>query len=187
MTTATPSMPSQGPGVQSMEPTTATTPHISSRVFNAPRELVWKANTEAARLSQWLSPAGSASTVKKHDLRVGGGFHYCQRSPDGSEIWGMIEYKEITPIKKLVYIQWFSDADGGITTHPMAPTWPRRMHTVIDLEDLGDSKTRLTVAWTPVEGSAEEELTIFDNARAGMDGGWKGTFDKLEAYLKIAQ
>ena len=101
-------------------------------------------------------------------------------------MWGMIEYQEIHPIDKLVYIQWFSNADGGITTHPLASTWPRRMYTVIDLEDLEDNKTRLTVTWTPVEGSPTEELAMFDSARTGMDGGWKGTFDKLAAYLKTA-
>jgi uncharacterized protein YndB with AHSA1/START domain len=53
----------------------------------------------------------------------------------------------------------------------------------MDFEDLGNQRTKLTVTWLPVEGSSAEELAMFDGARAGMDGGWKGTMDKLEAYL----
>lgn len=167
-----------------MKPTTAVKPYIVSREFNAPRELVWKVNTQAEHLEKWLGPEGVTGFTKRMDFRVGGKYHYAQRTADGSfNAWGIVTYLEISPVDRIVSIQSFSDEDGGISTHPMAPTWPRVIHWVMDFEDLGDGRTKLNVTWLPLEGSSAEELTTFDGARAGMDGGWKGTMDKLEAYI----
>ena len=56
------------------------------------------------------------------------------------------------------------------------------MRSVVIFDDLGNDQTRMTVEWTPHDPSVEEAAT-FDGARAGMDQGWKSTFDNLEAYL----
>lgn len=169
----------------STRPSTATKPHTVSRIFDAPRDLVWKVNTEAEHLCKWLAPEGFSAIAKSMDFRPGGVYHYAQISPDGGTyMWGKVTYVEITPKDRIVFLQNFSDEDGGIGTHPMAPAWPKTMYSVNTFEDLGNGRTRLTVEWTPVEGSSPAELAMFDGARAGMDGGWKGTFDKLEGYLK---
>ncbi|HQV52315.1 MAG: SRPBCC domain-containing protein [Flavobacteriales bacterium] len=158
-------------------------PHVVSRVFSTPRELVWKANTEPADMMKWFAPAGSNSFVKSMDLRPGGTCHYCQRAADGTnEMWGLITYEVITPIDRMMYIQSFSDEVGAVTAHPLSETWPKYMRCVVIFDDLGNDQTRMTVEWTPHDPSAEEVAT-FDGARAGMDQGWKGTFDNLEAYL----
>lgn len=173
---------------QPMNPTTAVKPHIVSREFDAPRDLVWKVNTEAEHMAKWFAPEGMNGFVKSMDFRVGGVFHYAQRTPDGSmTMWGKATYKEISPKDRLVILQSFSDENGGIGTHPMAPTWPKVMHSTFTFEDLGNNRTRLTVTWLPAEGSSAEELAMFDGARAGMDAGWKGTFDKLEAYINTVK
>ena len=165
-------------------PTTAVKPHIVSREFDAPRDLVWKVNTDAEHMAKWFAPEGMTGIVKQMDFRVGGVFHYAQRSADGNlTMWGKAVYQEISPKDRLVILQSFSDEDGGIGTHPMAPTWPKVMHSTFTFTDLGNGRTRLTVEWAPVEGSTAEELALFDSMRAGMDQGWKGTFDKLDAYL----
>lgn len=178
MTTATPSI----------RPTTAIKPYIISREFNAPRALVWKVNTQAEHLEKWLGPEGVTGFTKTMDFRVGGKYHYAQRIADGSfNAWGLMTYLEITPMDRIVSMQSFSDEQGGITAHPLAPTWPKVMHWVMDFEDLGNDRTRLTITWRPVEGSSDEELAMFDGARSGMDGGWKGTFDKLDAYLNTVK
>ena len=54
-------------------------------------------------------------------------FHYGMRGPDGSEMWGKFVYREIAPPERLVFIVSFSDENGGMTRHPMAPTWPLEM------------------------------------------------------------
>ena len=82
---------------------------VISRVFDAPRDLVWKAWTEPERLLKWWGPRDFEILSAKVDLRVGGIFLYHLRSPDGLEIWGKFVYREISPPEKLVYINSFSD------------------------------------------------------------------------------
>ena len=98
---------------------------VISRVFDAPRDLVWKAWTEPDRLLKWWGPRGFDILSTKVDLRVGGIFLYHLRSPQGLEIWGKFVYREISPPKKLVYINSFSDPAGGTTRAPFFDgKWP---------------------------------------------------------------
>jgi len=171
-----------------MKPTAAVKPYIVSREFDAPRGLLWDANTTTEHMEKWLGPEGTTGFTKSMDFRVGGVYHYAQRSHDGTlNTWGRMTYVSIEPKHRMVVLNSFSDEHGGITTHPMAPTWPKVMHWDMRFEELGENRSRLTITWLPVEGSSEEELAMFDGARDGMDQGWKGTLDKLEAYLKRAQ
>ena len=171
-----------------MKPTTATTPHIVSREFDAPRDLLWDTNTSTDHMEKWLGGEGTTGFTKSMDFRVGGVYHYAQRSHDGTlSMWGTMTYLRIEPKHYMELLNSFSDEQGNIIAHPMAPAWPKVMHWDMRFEDLGSNRSRLTITWVPVEGSSEEEIAMFDGARAGMDFGWKATFDKLEAYLKIAQ
>lgn len=172
-----------------MTPTTSTRSsavklYTISREFDAPRSLVWRVNTEPEHMAKWFAPEGMNGFVKQLDFRVGGVFHYAQRTPDGSmTMWGKAIYQEISPMDRIVILQSFSDEQGGISTHPMAPTWPKVMHSTFLFEDLGNDRTRLTVEWAPAEGSTPEEIATFDAARPSMDQGWGGTFAKLTAYI----
>ena len=159
-----------------------TRPFIISRVFDAPRERVWQSWTEVERLEQWWGPKGFVVTHCKLDLRPGGLMHYCLRAPDGSDMWGRFAYREIAKPERLVWINSFSDKDGGVTVHPMMPGWPREMHTTVTFKDLG-SKTEVTVAWVPVEGSTELERQTFEAGRPSMTMGWTGTMEQFDAYL----
>ncbi|MBK9177829.1 MAG: SRPBCC domain-containing protein [Flavobacteriales bacterium] len=172
----------------STRPTTATAPHIVTREFDAPRDLVWDACTQAHHLANWFAPGGRKGHVKTMDFRVGGMVHYCQTAPDGSDpVWGRGIYTEISPKNRIVYMQSFSDEQGNIGAHPMAPGWPRVMHCIYRFDDLGGNRTRLTVEWTPADDSSLEAIAMFDGARAGMNGGWKGTLDNLENYLNTLE
>lgn len=168
-----------------MNPTTAVKPYVVSREFDAPRDLLWKVNTDPEHMARWFAPEGLTGMVKSMDFRVGGVFHYAQLTPDGKPAsWGRGVYKEISPKDRLVVLQSFSDENGGIAAHPMAPTWPKVMHSTFTFTDLGNGRSKLTVEWLPGDESSAEEMAMFDGARAGMDGGWKGTFDQLALYLK---
>jgi uncharacterized protein YndB with AHSA1/START domain len=163
---------------------TSTREFVITRVFDAPRELVWKAWTERERLMQWFGPKGSTIRVAKMDLRPGGSFHYCMQSPDGKEMWGKFVYREIVAPERIVLVNSFSDAAGGLTRHPMSPTWPLEMlATTTFAEQAG--KTMLTVKWKPLNATEEERKT-FDSAHGGMQQGWSGTFEQLAAYLAKA-
>ena len=159
-----------------------TQPHTVSRVFKAPVALVWAVHTDPAHQAKWLSPGNPDGYHSQMDFRVGGRHFYGMPGPDGSTMYGIQTFQEIVPLQKLVLIQSFADKAGNIAPHPMAPAWPRKMLSTNHYDDLGDGTTRLSVTWLPVEASAEEEAT-FDNARAGMTGGWDHMFGQIEAYL----
>lgn len=153
-----------------------------SRVLNAPRDLVWQCFTDPERMKRWWGPKGVKVRTSNMDLRVGGSYHYGMETPDGKVIWGKFVYREITPPERLVFIDTFSDEAGGVTRHPMAPTWPLEMLTTFNFEEVGDGQTRFTVRWSP-HNATDEERAIFDASHASMTGGWSGTLEQLEAYL----
>ena len=157
-------------------------PFVISRRFDAPRDKVWKAWTEVERLKQWWGPKGFVVTHCKGDLRPGGMMHYCLRTPDGNEMWGKFVYREIVKPERLVWINSFSDKDGGTTVHPMSPAWPREMLSTALFEEQG-GKTRLTVRWVPVDSSTQIERKTFEEGRDSMKQGWTGTFEQFAAYL----
>lgn len=159
-------------------------PFVTSRTFDAPRELVWKAWSERARLMQWFGPKGFTMPAAKMDFRPGGSFHYCVESPDGNEMWGKFVYREIVAPEKIVLVNSFSDEDGRITRHPLSPTWPLEMLSTFILTE-ANGQTTATLHWLPLNATAEENHT-FDAARDGMKQGWAGTFDQLAAYLAKA-
>jgi len=156
-------------------------PFIISRTVNAPRALVWKTYTEAAHLQRWFGPKGFPMTQCKMDLRVGGIFHYCLRSPDGSEMWGKWTFREIAAPEKLVVVTSFSDPQGGVTRHPFAPDWPLETLGETSFEER-DGKTVITVHWTALNATPAERA-MFDASHDGMNQGWSGTMEQLEEYL----
>ena len=160
-------------------------PFVISRVLDAPRDKVWKAWTEVERLKQWWGPKGFVVTHCKIDLRPGGIMHYCLQMPDGNEMWGKFVYREIVKPERLVFVNSFSDAKGGVTRHPGHASWPLEMLSTITFEALG-GRTRITVQWQPHEATEAERKT-FDEGRASMNQGWTGTFEQLAAYLASPQ
>jgi uncharacterized protein YndB with AHSA1/START domain len=159
---------------------------VISRTFDAPRELVWKCFTDPGHMQAWWGPKGTKVIHSKMDLRVGGTYHYGMQTPDGTVMWGRQVYREISPPERLVLINSFSDENGGLGRHPMAPTWPQEMLSVFTFEEVAPGKTRFTVRWTP-HNASEEERRTFDAGHASMNQGWGGTLDKLAAYLSDAK
>jgi uncharacterized protein YndB with AHSA1/START domain len=164
--------------------TPAVRPFVLTRHFKAPRERVWDAWTKVEHLEKWMSPAGCTTISAQLDLRVGGRYHYGLRTPDGKEMWGMWLFREIIAPSRLVTINSFSDAAGGLTRHPLAPDWPA--HTLSTLSFLPHAGigggTTLELRWEPHEATAAE-IAMFDGAHAGMEQGWGGTMAQLEAFL----
>lgn len=161
-------------------------PFETSRVFDAPRDKVWKAWTETDRLKQWWGPAGFKVHTCKVDLRPGGLFLYGMTAPDGTDMWGRFVYREIKAPQKLVFITSFSDAKGGVTIHPWSPNWPREIHSTVLFEEQG-GKTKVTVQWLPADGSSELERKTFEEGRDSMTQGWGGTMDQLKDYLSLTE
>jgi uncharacterized protein YndB with AHSA1/START domain len=155
---------------------------VLTRIFDAPRELMWKCFTEPERMKQWWGPKGFTVIASKMDLRVGGTYHYGMKSPDGHAMWGKFVYREIVAPERMVFINSFSDEKGGITRHPMNASWPLELLTTFTFEDPGNGKTRFTLRWSPYKATEDEQNT-FDVGRDSMTQGWGGTMQQLEAYL----
>ena len=68
---------------------------IITRVFDAPRELVFKAWTEPEHFVRWWGPKGYTTPSCTIDLRPGGVMHHCMRSPEGREVWTKGVFREI--------------------------------------------------------------------------------------------
>jgi uncharacterized protein YndB with AHSA1/START domain len=154
---------------------------VFDRVFDAPRDVVWKAWTEPERLNRWWGPKGFIMLVTRLDLRPGGVFHYCMRAPGGQAMWGKFVYREISAPERLVFVSSFSDESGSLVRNPMSANWPLEvMNTLTLAEQAG--KTHLTLRGGPYSATQVERKTFFD-ARENIQQGFAGTFAQLDAYL----
>ncbi len=157
-------------------------PFSITRRLQAPRTLVWKAFTDPAHLVHWWGPKGFTVTHCELDLTVGGTFHYALAAPDGTPMWGKWVFQEIQPPERLANLFQFSDPEGGVTRHPMAPDWPLRMRSVLTLLANGDA-THLTIevaAWQ----ASDAEQRVFAANHGSLAQGYGGTLDQLTDYLE---
>lgn len=156
-------------------------PFVISRSFDAPRPLLWQALTDPERLAKWWGPKGYSVIAAKMDFRPGGSYLYGLRTPDGGAMWGRFIYQEIEEPARIVVVTSFSDEKGGLSRHPMSPTWPLETRSIFSLEDEGQ-RTKLTVSWLPINATGAERAT-FAGAKDSMQKGWDGTLDQLADYL----
>ena len=147
---------------------------VITRVFDAPRELVWKAWTDPRYVMQWWGPKGFTCPTCEIDFRVGGKFLCCMNAPDGQLCgWNAVEYHEIVPYEKIVSSMYFSDSEGN----KIEPAELGIEHEAIDgaydvtlFEDLGNGQTRLTHIGNEPAESAKN---------SGQLEGWNQILDKI--------
>ena len=154
---------------------------VITRVFEAPRELVWKAFTEPERLAHWWGPQGFTMLARTLDLRPGGVFHYSMRSPDGHVMWGRFVYRDIQAPERMVFVSCFSDEEGNVTRAPVSSTWPLLILNTVTLTE-SDGETTVILRGGPIDAT-EEERESFWNAQESVRQGFAGTFEQLAAYL----
>ncbi len=149
---------------------------VISRIFDVRREVLWKAWTEPERLKQWWGPKGFTSPVYDIDLRVGGSYLNCMRSPEGKDYWGTGVYREIIEPELLVFTDSFSDPEGNLVPasyYGMSGDWPLELMMRVTFEGL-DGLTKVTLHHAGIPAGENRDL-----AKAG----WNESFDKLEDYL----
>lgn len=144
---------------------------VMERVFDAPRELVFKAWSDPQHLAQWWGPKGWTLPVCNMDFRPGGVWHYCMRGPEGEEGWGKAVYREIVEPERIVYVDSFADAEGNALEG-----MPETLITVTFSEQEG--KTKLT-SCAQFASVADLEATL----AMGMVEGLTETWDRLEEYV----
>jgi uncharacterized protein YndB with AHSA1/START domain len=139
-----------------------------TRVFDAPRAMVFKAWTDAGQLAQWWGPKVFTNPVCEIDVRVGGAIRIHMRSPDGSIYPMKGEFREIVPPERLVFTNIAVDAAGNPIIEGLT--------TVTFVER--DGKTTMTLH---TRGRAVVDYAV--GYLQGMEMGWTGSIDKLEALL----
>ena len=153
---------------------------LITRVFDAPRDLVFKAWTDCERLMSWWGPKGFTTPLCKIDLRPGGVFHYCMRSPEGRDYCSKGVYREIVPLERIVCTDSFADAEGNVvpaTYYGMSAGYPLEMLVTVTLEET-EGKTKLTLQHNLGSVPASE--------RDLCQQGWSESLDKLAGDLANA-
>jgi uncharacterized protein YndB with AHSA1/START domain/predicted enzyme related to lactoylglutathione lyase len=144
---------------------TATAQEITiTRVFDAPRELVWKSWTEPEQLAQWWGPSGWSTPVSAvtMDVRPGGEFRLVSTNEDGAEMPVQGTYTEVVPPARLV----LEEAPEG--------AWHEGAVSELELIDLGGNRTEMRFRAT---------IHTTDAMRGNAEAGLGGTFDRLAEHL----
>jgi uncharacterized protein YndB with AHSA1/START domain len=156
---------------------------IVTRTFDAPVELVWKLWTDPEQVKTWWGPAQYTSPSCEIDLREGGKYLFCMRSPEdqgGRDFYSVGTYQKIVALERLEFTQSFADEHGNIipTARMGMPDMPDEVRTVVEFEKLEDNKTKMTI--TQYDQPANQ---MFEYAVAG----WGQSFDKMAASLMVTE
>ena len=135
-----------------------------TRVFDAPRRMIYDAWTKPELLKRWFGPRGWTLSVCEVDFRVGGGFRFILRGPDGREMGMRGVYREIKPPERSVHMESFDDYPGE-----------SQVTTVFE-EDGGKTTLTATIRY---ESKEVRDAVI----KSGMEHGAAESYDKLAELL----
>ena len=138
-----------------------------TRVFNAPRDLVFKAWTDPEHMAKWGGPEGYSATTVELDARPGGAWRLGMRSPEGDEHLQGGEIREIVPPERLVYTFAWEEADGSPGHETLVS---------ITLAEHGPNATQTLMTFR--QGTFENV-----ESRDGHREGWDSAFNVLDAFL----
>ena len=143
---------------------------VMTRVFDAPRRLVFEAWTNPERVARWmLGPEGWTMPVCEIDLRPGGAWHFVWRRANGTEMAMRGVYREITPPERLV------------STESWGGDWPETLNTLLLTEEKGKTTLVQTILY-PSKEARDKALGT------GMKEGVVASYDRLEELLtELAQ
>lgn len=146
-----------------------------TRIFDAPRELVWKTWTEPERVKRWWGPKNFTAPVCKIDLRAGGSYLSCMRSPEGQDYWSTGVYREIVEPERIVCTDSFADEKGNVVPashYGMSEDWPLELLVTVTFEE-HEGKTKFTLRHVGVPSDMHDMC----------EAGWNESFDKLAQEL----
>ena len=137
---------------------------VITRIFDAPRELVFKAWSEPDRAMRWWGPQGFTTAHCEMDVWPGAAYRVCMRSPEGTEHWQRGVCREVVAPERLVFTFAWEDAEG------------RPGHETVVTVSLAEhgAKTKLTLHQAVFETVTARDL---------HQGGWESALDCLGEYL----
>jgi uncharacterized protein YndB with AHSA1/START domain len=155
------------------KPNVATEPEdrvlVITRVFDAPRALVFKAWTDAEHGKHWSGPRGFTATHIEGDLRPGGAWRLClRRDETGEELWQGGVYREVVVPERLVFTFAWDGEDG------------RPGHETLVTVTFAERGGKTTMTFRQAVFRSVEE-------RDGHQGGWTSAFDRLEEHVASAR
>ena len=139
-----------------------------TRLYDAPRDLVWRAWTDPKQMAQSFGPRGFTSSVPELDVRAGGALRIVMHGPDGNDYAMKGVFREVKPPEKLVFSNIAIDKDGN---HLLEG------ETTVILEEQG-GKTKLTL-----KTYAKGLVPMAPQMLSGMEAGWSQSLDKLGETL----
>jgi uncharacterized protein YndB with AHSA1/START domain len=139
---------------------------VTTRLIDAPRELVYEAFTDAKHVGHWFGPDGFVTTTRSMDVRPGGQWIFVMRGPDGTDWPNVVTYQEVSPPSRLRYLHG----------HDREPD----MFNVTVTFDDQNGKTALTMR-SVFKTAAAREFVVRE--RGAVEGA-KQTVDRLEVYLR---
>src|SRR5271157_418761 len=142
-----------------------------SRVFVAPRETVFKAWSSADHIKRWFCPDGYSVPEAKVEMRAGGPFEVCMRSPEGVDHWTRGTFTEIVASERLTIDHHVIDPCGG------GPLFSAVTEVSFSDEDGGGTLMEVVQTYS-LTGAAQAEQML-----KGAPEGWRQTLDKLEAEV----
>jgi uncharacterized protein YndB with AHSA1/START domain len=149
---------------------TVTTPSdteiLMTRVFDAPRDLVFEAHSSCEHMSNWWGPRKYEFASCEIDFRPGGTWRIVHRGPDGEEYGFHGDFREIVPPERIVWTFEFEGFPGQVSVE------------TLELEE-HDGKTTITA--TAVYDSVEARDAMIDS---GMESGAAESYERLDEYLE---
>ncbi|MEX0728802.1 MAG: SRPBCC family protein [Planctomycetaceae bacterium] len=143
---------------------------VLSRVFDAPRELVWKVWTDPAHVVNWWGPRGFTNTTKSMDVKVGGKWSYTMHGPDGRDYENLITYLEVDEPARLAYKH-----GGAVEAEPV------NFQVTVNFEPAGADGKQTRVTSRMVFPSAKNKDFVIREYNA-LEGG-KQHLTRLGEYL----
>lgn len=145
---------------------------VLTRVFDAPRALVFKAWTDPKHMAQWWGPRGFTNPVCEIDARPNGAIRIDMTGPDGVVYPMTGNFREVVAPERLVFMAVARDKDGTALLESL---------TMVTFEERG-GKTKLTV-----KASAVGLVPFAPQMLAGMQEGWSQSLDRLGELVDQAQ
>ena len=139
---------------------------VTTRLIDAPRELVFEAWTDPTHVAHWFGPDGFTTITHSMDVRPGGVWRFTMRGPDGKDWPNVVTYEQVVPPERLVYTH------GNDTEADM-------FHTTVTFADEG-GKTALTMRAVFKTAAAREHVVRQNGAIEGA----QQTVSRLERYLR---
>jgi uncharacterized protein YndB with AHSA1/START domain len=147
---------------------------VIERSFDAPVDAVWRMWTDAEAFKAWYGPQGAQIPEAVLDVRVGGARRVCMEmeTPGGPmRMWFTGEHREVVPMRRLVYTESMTDAEGNIVVPPGAP----------------DGHPATTEVRVDFDGNSERTSIVLTHVGIPADSpgatGWLMAFDKLTKEL----